>query len=217
MPFFLKRELPNKGEIGLWRIDEDQDYFLKRMDLFPEEQKYFGTLKGRRPLEYLASRYLLHLMSGRRVRAACLKDDKGKPYLKDSNYHISFSHSHDFVAVIASPDPVGVDIQKLVPKISRITHKFISEKEFKMIRSENELDYFHILWGAKESLFKVYGRKEVDFNRHLFIDSFNWSNPETSFTGYVKKEDHISLHHMTALKIENYMLVYSVQSEPHEN
>ncbi len=214
MPIYLKKELECGGELGLWKINEPESYFFERMSLFEEERIYFDQLKGDRRLEYLSSRFLLHLMSGRKIRSACLKDKNGKPYLSNSDHHISFSHSKDFVAVIASKNIVGIDIQKYVDKIYRIKHKFLSESELAYVeKSSKQKIMLHVLWGAKESLYKAYGRKKVEFKTDLAVDEFQWVHPESKSLGHIKKSDENSFHNITAREIEDYMLVYSVQKE----
>ena len=213
MPVFLKKELSTVGEIGLWKISEDESYFLDRLVLYSHEKEFLASLKGKRKLEYLASRYLLHLMSGREVRGACLKDEFGKPYLENSEYHISFSHSSDMVAVIGSPHVVGIDIQKYVEKIDRIKHKFLSETELEFLQGNFKKEKLHILWGAKESLYKAYGRKKVEFREHLAIEEFQWDGFTANFEGHIKIGDHNSLHDIFALELDDFMLVYSILKE----
>ena len=96
---------------------------MEKLELFPKELELIETIKGHRKLEWLASRWLLHLMSGRQIRGACLKDEFGKPYLVNSFYDISISHSRELVSVLAAPQAVGIDIQKIVGKIDSIAHK----------------------------------------------------------------------------------------------
>ena len=74
MPRIYHRNLPNGGELGVWHIEETEAYFLDRLELFPSEVKQFSKIKGRLRLEWLASRWLLHTMSGRFLRGPCLKD-----------------------------------------------------------------------------------------------------------------------------------------------
>lgn len=45
-------------------------------------------------------------------RLTLSKLSNGKPYLVNSNLHVSLSHSGEYLAIALSPTPVGVDIQK---------------------------------------------------------------------------------------------------------
>ncbi|MFZ1705382.1 MAG: 4'-phosphopantetheinyl transferase superfamily protein [Saprospiraceae bacterium] len=175
--------------IGIWELNEDIDFFKSRLDLFPSELEEISTLKQRKLLEWYCSRYLLHLMSNRQIRGACLKDEHGKPFLENSSYFISMSHSHDRIAVIASPFKVGIDIQFIVPKIERIAPRFISESEMNSIPNTDKILFYHLYWGAKESLFKIYGRKELDFREHIKIEPISTTTGIVTFGGQVYKND----------------------------
>ena len=135
MPIFNHQHIQPKGELGLWNITEPPSYFLRRLKPKEDELYQFEKLAGKsRRLEWLAVRWLLHKMSGRRKRSVCLKDEFGKPHLVDSTYEISFSHSKQLVAVIASPYLCGIDIQNITPGVERIAHKFMREEEMKSLK-----------------------------------------------------------------------------------
>lgn len=166
---------------------------------------------GKRRIEWLAGRKLLHEMSGRETRGVCLKDEFGKPYLEDSDYHISISHSHELVAVAAAPVSVGVDIQYLVEKIGRIAHKFVREEEAATILPETRLEHQHVIWGAKECLYKAYGRKQLDFLVHLQIEPFVYRPEGGLTTGWVIKEDYKAYFQVYYELHGDYMFVYTVE------
>ena len=80
--------------------------------------------------------------------------ETGKPNLKDGK-HISISHSFTYSTVIISDKCVGIDIEKNRDKIKRIAHKFVgSESSF--LTDENLIEQLTVLWGAKESLYKIH-------------------------------------------------------------
>ena len=212
MPLVFHKHVQSEAELGLWRITEDEDYFLDRLNLFPKEQLGLEKLKGHRRLEWLAGRWLLHLMSGREDRGACLKDEFGKPYLENSLYQISISHSRELASVMASPKLVGVDIQKLVGKIDRIVDKFMREVEIDSVSSNFRLEHLHVYWGAKEALFKVYGRKQLDFKKHIFIEPFSFDLAKGTCKGAVVKDDYKLECDLFYKKIEDYILVYGMEA-----
>ncbi len=210
MPLFSHQFLEPEGEIGLWKIEEDEDFFVSRLQLAAIEQEELDKIKGHRRLEWLASRWLLHHMSGRTERAVCLKDKHGKPYLPGSFYDISFSHSNDLVSVIACPNSVGIDIQKIVEKIHRIEHKFMRDDEMTALTKATRLEELHVYWGAKEALYKAYGRREVDFKAHIKIEAFEFNNTEGITTGRLHKAQFNQLYQIYFKKIEHYILVYAL-------
>jgi len=97
----------------------------------------------------------------------------GQPVLTDSQEHISISHSDGWFAVYIANEPVGVDIQVPRARIGQGKHYFLNEKE----RHLDDLELLHLIWGAKEALYKKYGgemndlRDEVTFERVETKDS----------------------------------------------
>ena len=165
MPILLKQNIDPLGELGIWQLSENIEELFDELFIYPEEKEEISQLKKRKRDEWIASRYLLHYLSGRKQRGAVIKDKYGKPFLLNSSYHISLSHSRDLTAVIASPILCGVDIQYIVPKIESISPKFATAAEQKQIDPMQSILYYHFIWGAKECLFKAYGKGNVDFKK----------------------------------------------------
>ena len=211
MPLLSHESIMPVGELGIWEITETEDFFIEKLDLLPTEEEYIDRLKGHRRLEWLAGRYLLHYMSGRAIRGACIKDEFGKPYLEDSPYQISISHSHGLVSVIAAPFSIGIDIQKLVGKIERIAHKFMRENEMESLEEGTRLEHLHVYWGAKEALYKAYGRRELDFKKHIHIDPFSYDLENGFCSGQVLKGDFKARYQIWYEQRENFILVWAIE------
>lgn len=212
MPLILKKHIKPEGVLGVWRIEEDISYFIKEMVLDKDEETFVERQKGKRKIEWLASRYLLHLLSERSMRGKLVKDEYGKPHLEGSSYQISLSHSRDMVAVIASPKKVGIDIQTHVEKISRIAHKFSNTEELKHISSNDYIESLHVIWGAKESMYKAYGRKGVDFKKHMSVSCFDFSILQPlRMKGNFKKEDEVINFALHFEMIKKHYLVYGIE------
>lgn len=212
MPLYLQKNIASQGEIGLWRIEEDEVFFLEQLNLSASEDNYIASIKGHRRLEWLASRLLLHKMSGREKRSACIKDEHGKPFLVDSLFDISISHSRLLAAVIAAPQAVGIDIQKIVDKIERIAHKYMRDEEMESLQPDTRLEHLHVYWGAKEALYKAHGRRQLDFKEHIFVHPFQYDVTNGQCSGYIQKEDEfIPFQIYYELVNEDYMLVYAVE------
>ncbi|MEL6922541.1 MAG: 4'-phosphopantetheinyl transferase superfamily protein [Bacteroidota bacterium] len=213
MPKIFHRQLrpPFIGELGLWQISEPEVFFLEQLNLTKVEENEIAALKGHRRLEWLSGRLLLHDMSGRAVRGACLKDEFGKPYLLDSPYHISISHSNNIVAIIASPRSVGIDVQKLVGKIERIAHKYMRPEEMESLHDKTRLEHLHVYWGAKEALYKAYGRRKLDFRKHILIEPFEFDLQQGLCKGAVKKEDFHARYLISYVQLEEFILVTAIE------
>jgi 4'-phosphopantetheinyl transferase len=212
MPLFLHQHIEPEGEIGIWEITEDETWFLDRVHLWPSERAQMEAIKGRRRLEWLAVRHLVHHMSGREVRSAFLKDEFGKPHLEHSVYQISISHSDNMAAAIAAPFAVGIDIQHVVPKIERIAHKYMRPEEMDSLRTETRLEHLHVYWGAKEALYKAYGRRELDYAKHILIEPFAYNPAQGDCRGSIRKNSYEGGFKLHYRKIGPYIFVYAIAS-----
>ena len=211
MPLKLKLSKDHEVELAIWKVTEPHSYFENKLDIHAEEKEIISKLSGRKKLEWLASRYLLHIMSGRASRGEFVKDDHGKPHLQDSDYHVSISHSNQHICVIASPFLVGIDVQTYVSKISRIQHKFVSENEEQYL-TKDKIKGLHIIWGAKESLYKAYGKRGLDFKKHLFITDLEISSDSANFKGSVIKDNYSKKFNLTYHAFSEFILVYAKET-----
>jgi len=209
MPLSFKFECDEDIELAIWRTIEDSFYFSNKLSIHNSEKLIIENLSSRKLIEWLSSRYLLHLMTGRSFRGKFTKDIHGKPHLEDSDYHISISHSRDLAAVIASKQLVGIDIQYYVSKIHRIKHKFTTDKELKNIPEEKTLQALHVIWGAKESLYKAYGKRALDFKENILVSRLDLSLNEGRFLGQVIKDDYQKDFDLKFKLFEKFAIVYA--------
>ena len=98
-------------------------------------------------------------------------DNNGKPHLSNNKF-ISISHSFDYCSVIISDAKVGIDIEKIRPKILNISKKFISESDWNLIKL-NSVENVTKVWTIKEAVFKAFGHKGIDFKKNIIITSVN--------------------------------------------
>lgn len=179
MPLDFRKKV-NKGELCTWQITEPEEWFTGRLHLLPDEQEELAQIKGKRRLEWLACRWLTHeilcdlQLSNAYHRVPIVKDEFGKPHLKDVLFDVSFSHSHGRVAVLLQPVACGVDIQFFVPKIQRIAHKFLSVSEAESLAPSKLLEHLHFYWSVKEAVYKAYGRKALEFREHIVVEPFHY-------------------------------------------
>lgn len=172
--------------LGVWEITETEQVLADRCSLTAEEShRLVSMTHPARRLEFLTTRVLVHTLApGEVIRY----DDAGKPHL-ESGRHISISHSQNRVAVILSfRFQVGIDIEKMRATIHRLAPKFVSEKDraaWQVPLSENDL---HVIWGAKEVLFKLYSLGEVDFRKHMHVAPVD-STDHSLVRGFFEKSD----------------------------
>jgi len=92
----------------------------------------------------------------------------GKPFLVNSKEYISISHSQNFIGILKAPFDVGLDIEEINERITKIKNRFLNEKELKMF--DSSIENLTIAWTLKEALFKLCARNGVDFRKELLIE-----------------------------------------------
>jgi phosphopantetheinyl transferase len=161
MPLLFKRS-GNHFEWAVWHITEQESYFESHLTA-PEN---IPNPKVR--LQWYATRHLINELTG--APCVILKDEYGKPYLQNSTGHISLSHTVNYAAAIVSKNSeTGIDIEAVHPRVERIAHKFLRADELQAIAPEERTAKLMLLWSAKEALYKMHGRKQLDFTTQLLI------------------------------------------------
>ncbi|MEO6758979.1 MAG: 4'-phosphopantetheinyl transferase superfamily protein [Saprospiraceae bacterium] len=197
MPLLLTTHPFPESTFGLWQVLETEAFFRDQLRLSPVEEnelaKYQLALRRR---EWLAVRWLVHLLSDQPVRLPLTKDTFAKPFFPDDAGQIcSLSHSQGLVgALLAKKESgaVGCDLQVLVDKMPRLAPRFLNPVEMEFVGQQTLADQFdlvHLLWTAKESLYKAYGIKELDFRAHLQVAPFSWDGYAATTTGTIVKND----------------------------
>jgi len=212
MPLIYKKDIDAQTKLAVWEATEPDDFFKEHLQLNSEEIHQLSLMKPHRLREWLSSRYLCHLMSGGSCRIELIKDDYGKPSLKELDSYISLSHSKNRTAFIFSDKRVGIDIQYEENKIARIQHKFISLKEKAAIDNNQELAAFHIFWGAKECMYKAYGKKELDFKKHMHLYPFKIFQEQLELKGWVRKNEVSQYYDIHVDMLDNYFLTFAIHS-----
>lgn len=142
-------------------------------------------------------------------KAEIIYDDHGKPHFKNSDQHVSISHSNKMVAIsIHNQLPTGIDIQHITDKVVRIKSKFLSNFELNKVSSDPvELCYY---WSCKEALFKVYGKKDAFLKENFKIESMHWDSHGGSATGLIHTDLIKQEHTLKMIRIGNYVMAYVV-------
>lgn len=138
-------------------------------------------------------------------------DQYGKPHLKDLGRFISLSHSHDKLAIILNKvEHTGIDIELIREKVLTVRHKFLCPEELKDL-DEKDIEKHLVYWAAKESLYKIHGRKKVDFKKDLFIFPFTYKASGDEIKGKITLPDYNKTFLLHYEKKGAYMLVYMLK------
>lgn len=177
MPIFFQHQINETTRLGIWKIEETEEFFLTNVPLQKE------VTHPHKRLQHLAGRFLLQFLFPDFPYELIRIADTRKPYLPGEQYHFSISHCGDYAAAVVSSNyRVGIDIEIPSPRIHLIAKKFLSEKEKEYLKSDNRLfpeqrdiqekveaKFLTCLWSAKESIFKWYGMGQVDFSSHISL------------------------------------------------
>jgi hypothetical protein len=68
-----------------------------------------------------------------------------------------------------------------------------------------------IIWGAKESLYKIYATHGLSFMNHIYIHDFKITESVT--TGLIRYEGQTSYYNITFLEFEGFTCVYAIKKE----
>ena len=199
--------------IQVWQITEQPGYFLENITLSEEEKSYYSSLRNEtRKKQWLCCRHMIQEIYGRSARIGY--DTFGKPWLKGMDNFLGITHSGEMVAVILSvKDPVGIDIEKIRARIERVKDKFLSPEELKDLGSMNRLEKLHVLWGAKESLYKIHGRPDIEFQRDILIESFDYlCSGLGQCRGRMMTPEGESSFDIFYQKISDHLLVYAMKN-----
>lgn len=213
MPVYLKRNIHNSALLGVWEITETSEELLERISLNSEERKLFDGFRNEtRRMHWLSYRVLLKELISEEEYSHVIYDEYGKPYLQIDSHFLSVTHSGIYSAAIVSREfPVGIDIEKLHPKIERVIHKFLSQKEVENIGTEHRLEKLYAYWGAKEALYKLFGEKDLIFQDHIHLSKFVYGE-KGNFNGKLDNGKFQKKFILQYEKLNEYMLVYTVAS-----
>jgi phosphopantetheinyl transferase len=170
MPLYKLEKTGLESAWGIWHVEETEDELsFAAFEACPE-----GIANPMKRLEWLASRVLVRTLLEQNdlVYAGIHKDEFGKPFLRELPHHISLSHSYPLVAAqLHKNHSVGIDIEQPKQKLLRIAPRVLSPTE--LDDAAADVSKHCVYWCAKEALYKVYGKRGLDFARHLHIEPFD--------------------------------------------
>jgi phosphopantetheinyl transferase len=98
----------------------------------------------------------------------------------------------------------GVDIELIRDKVKQVKHKFLNAAE--ALAAGESIEHLVRFWAAKETLYKIYGLKELDFIENLAVEDFE----DNKIIGKITKHHFHQKQLLHWEKLGQYILVYSV-------
>ena len=125
--------------------------------------------RPRREREHEAVMQLVQTLAGKDARLDHRPD--GSPLIIGSPFHISLSHSRNYVALAWSDSPgIGIDIEELRPEqLARIAPRFLSAEELPLYGTSPDL--LLQAWTLKEAAFKALRTGPADLRLYRLPES----------------------------------------------
>lgn len=179
MPLLFTRQLDTDTIMGFWDLQESpQALQAQLLALAPPDLPLPDFGSASRQQQWLGGRLLAYTLLPQLV-ATCprlLAVPGGKPCFDQPGLHLSISHTRRQVVVILSRSaPVGIDIEAIHPKVLRVQDKFLTPAEQQA--AAGDLNKTLLYWCTKETLYKLYGHKQVLFREHLRVSPFELPGP----------------------------------------
>lgn len=205
MPLLKIQSLGKQQCWALWHITETEEALsFASMESCPED-----IINSQKRLEWLAARALIKsiLEDAGLEYYGLRKDEFGKPFLKKHHHHISLSHSFPYVAAqLDVSTSVGIDLEQPKEKLKIIAHRVFSPEE--VADAGENIVKLCIYWCAKESLYKIYGKKNLMFTDHLKVSPFALADTGT-MTGKILFGENETVVRLGYLVEPDFVLVYT--------
>lgn len=190
MPFLKEINFRPSTQIYIWKITESYNELFRSVSL--KDSSLFRLEKMRSESHqngFLAVRMLLQHIGYTDFDLDY--DASGKPSLNPkkqitnpnelTNYkpqtishkHISISHSGEFSAIAISTEKIGIDLEKVKEKVLRIAPRFMDISHLEGLSVEDQMKKSTVIWGVKESIFKIKNEVGISFPDHIFESEFN--------------------------------------------
>mgnify|MGYP003536466975 FL=1 len=158
---------------GIWHLTESTNMLSQMLRFYGKYNLPGHYTHQRRIAEWYAVRLILHEILPEK-HFDIFYNEYGKPFLAAPEGFISISHTHGFVGVLFHRyNNCGFDMELLDRSVVSISHKFVRNDETSFLL-DNPQQKTLMLWSAKEVIYKIYGKKSLDFKDNLRILPFEY-------------------------------------------
>ena len=207
MPLFNQINLSPLTELYLWKITEDLSDLYEAAILNEVSHLRLDAMKSEAHKKgFIAVRMLLQSIGY--TDFDLYYDSNGKPHLKDGK-HISISHSGEFSAIVISEQEVGLDLERLKSKILKIAFRYMEVSHLEGLNEIEQIKKATVIWGIKESIFKIKNEQGISFLDHIFEAPFAFDDKQAIATlVYNNQTEKFSIQFNL---IEDYIFVCAFQ------
>ncbi|RXR20761.1 4'-phosphopantetheinyl transferase superfamily protein [Flavobacterium amnicola] len=216
MPLHQTLKINDSTTIYLWKITEPFEDLFDTVALTDVNYIRLNTMKSEGHQKgFLSVRMLLNHCGYSDFDL--YYDEFGKPHLNDGK-HISISHSFDFSAIAISDENIGIDLELIKEKVLKIAPRFMEISHLEHLSHQDQMKKATIIWGIKESIFKLENEVGISFLDHIFENPFqlaekkctaelHFNNTIQQYTIYFEEIDSNDSEQMS----QNYTLVCAMK------
>ena len=180
MPLYKEIVCNENATLYLWKITEEVALLRHAAKLNTNSQNRVDAMKSESHQKgFLSVRMLLQHIGYNDFDL--YYDAFGKPHLTDGK-HISISHSHTFSAIAISDQPIGLDVEQVKEKILKIASRFMDVSHLENLSETEKMKKATVIWGIKESIFKIKNTEGISFRNHIFEENFSYENKKATAT-----------------------------------
>ena len=210
MPLLKTIVLNDYTQLFVWKITETFDELFQSVALKDVSLARVESMKSESHQRgFLAVRRLL--MEAGYSDFDLYYDEFGKPHLGNGK-HISISHSHDFSVIVLSDVNVGADLEILKEKTLKLAPRYMDVSHLENLSKSDELIKATVVWGIKESVFKIKNEIGISFKENIFEDDFNLEDKKCGVS--LQFNDKTERFDIVFEFIENYVFVCAFSSIP---
>lgn len=207
MPVLFTKKYDNECHLLVWQITESaiELQAMLSSDILTDAE-LAETRHPQKQLEFYASRLAIQTLAANLGIAffGIKKDEYGKPFMVGNEWQMSLTHSNKYIAVaMHAQKSLGIDIEKPSEKMKKILPRLFSTSEIAEIA--DDLDKLSVYWSAKEALYKLYGKRKVDFRKNLLV-----FEDKHKIIGKISMPDWQFDHEIWVEKIEEYFLTIAL-------
>ena len=210
MPLLKTIALNDYTQLFVWKISETFDELFQSVALKDVSLARVESMKSESHQRgFLAVRRLL--MEAGYSDFDLYYDEFGKPHLGNGK-HITISHSHDFSVIVLSDNNIGADLEILKEKTLKIASRYMDVSHLDNLSKEDQLIKATVVWGIKESVFKIKNEIGISFKDNIFEDDFNLEDKKCGVS--LQFNDKTERFNIVFEFIENYVFVCAFSSIP---
>ena len=148
------------------------------------------------------------------VLHALPKDAKGVP-LPVGGVYWSLSHKTAIAGGVASPQPVGLDLETVRPVSRALLAKVADETEWRLADGKNKRAFFRF-WTAKEAVLKAVGKGMTGLSRCKVVNIFDEARMTLTYENTRWPVAHIWFNgHVAALASRQFDIAWTIHGHRH--